>query len=253
MFCARCGAQLPDNAKFCGECGATIKKENEKISEAKPGMKAIEPKKKLQEQSAKGIATAPTPETKDDGGIVRPMKILFGMVGGFALLFFSMDGLHELQRTQQPTQQQTQQQSKRVTTEEKLGLKFYDFKVDTMPEVDIKKEGSSLVGISCMIENVSQDTVGLYTIDFFLRKKGQNTFQTIWTNSGFTKSLTADNTRRRSVGVSFESNMDLFPGDKTHAVFTFDTNIMGGDITGWVLCMEYYEDSKEKLFPIVKF
>ena len=174
MRCSQCGAEIIEDAKFCGNCGAAINNENEKIPET-------ESAKKLQEQPANEIVTAPTPETKDDGGIAKPMKILLGMVGGFALLCASFSFIHGLfnsQPKQQPTQQ-TQQQSKRVTTEEKLGLKFYDFKVDTMPEVDIKKEGSSLVSISCMIENVSQDTVGLYTINFYLRKKGRH-HQNVW-------------------------------------------------------------------------
>lgn len=245
MRCSKCGEKLMEDAKFCGKCGSPVKKEDVANSEVKP-------------------------ETKDDGGIVQPMKVLLGLVGGFALFFYLMNTFlgsssnrkptqqptqQTQQQTQQQQQQQKQQQSKRVTTEEKLGLKFYDFKVDTMPEVDIKKEGSALVGVSCMIENVSQDTVKLYTGKFFLRKQGQNTFKTIWSNSGFTKSLTADNARRRTVGVSYDSTIDLFPGDKTYAVFVFDTNIMGGDITDWVLCMKYTDkkDSKQKLFPIVKF
>lgn len=247
MRCSKCGEKLMEDDKFCGNCGAAINNENEKIPKT-------ESAKKLQGQPANEIVTAPTPETKDDGGIVKPMKILLGMVGGFALFCALLVGLPKSQPKQQPTQQ-TQQQSKRVTTEEKLGLKFYDFKVDTMPEVDIKKEGSSLVSISCMIENVSQDKVELYTGKFYLRKKGQNTFQADSRHTGFTKSLTADNTRKRSAGVSFTDIMDLFPGDKTYAVFTFDTNIMGGDATDWVLCMKYLDenDLKEKLFPIVRF
>lgn len=248
MRCSQCGAEIIEDAKFCSNCGAAINNENEKIPKT-------ESAKKLQEQPANEIVTAPTPETKDDGGIAKPMKVLLGMVGVFVLFFgfFSfLHGLFKSQPTQQPTQQ-TQQQSKRVTTEEKLGLKFYDFKVDTMPEVDIKKEGSSLVSISCMIENVSQKTIQLMDIHFYLRKKGQNTFQADSRHTGFTKSLTADNTRRRSVGVSFTDIMDLFPGDKTYAVFVFDTNIMGGDVTDWVLCMKYHENFEEKLFPIVRF
>lgn len=42
MYCSKCGKQLPDNAKFCDECGTKVELVESKISDALKGQKVTE-------------------------------------------------------------------------------------------------------------------------------------------------------------------------------------------------------------------
>lgn len=80
MFCPKCGKEIPDQAKFCSKCGATISTMTNGPSSENPAS-PVEHSSAAQEQSA--TATAVKPEKKRKG---KGKKILIAAVAVIAAL-----------------------------------------------------------------------------------------------------------------------------------------------------------------------
>lgn len=199
-------------------------------------------------------------EYLQNGGRDPHSKVSEGIAVLLAILctFAIFVGYKEIGSTTNSAKPQTAQtqstQNRKSSTEEVLGLKFYDFDVKKSTDFDITKEGRLVVIIYCKIKNVSNEKLQVSSFDFYLRKEGNNSYRTHQNGSGFTKNMPPKGSPLRSAGVSVDYMMDLFPGDTTDAVFLFDIFSAGGDASGWQLCMEYFDkkDLKSKLFPIGK-
>lgn len=277
MRCSQCGAQIDDDSKFCSRCGSPISTKEEKVPEPMGHAKKTNDIEKLEntelvdeKENESTPATlsqeekkANPPTEKDDGGIVKPMKILLGMVGGFALFCYLMTTFlgsssnrkpkqqptqqqvtqqqtqqtqqKQQQKQQQSTQQQAQQQQRK---QEQQDLQFSNFHVDYLPNFD--GQNNLYVRVSCVVQNISDKEIRLTTTNCFLRKPGANTFESDFSTSGFTKDLNANNTGIKRVGAELQNLMELWPGDKAGALLIFKTNIQRSQATGWEVHIKYY-------------
>ncbi len=69
MYCRKCGAEIPDDAVFCPECGERVIK----VSQNQKTTKTEELKKNIQKENAE-VKTKNTPRKK--GGILKPLLIV---------------------------------------------------------------------------------------------------------------------------------------------------------------------------------
>ncbi|MEX1306988.1 MAG: zinc ribbon domain-containing protein [Eubacteriales bacterium] len=76
MYCKSCGAKMPDDAKFCVECGQKVEKSTEKETTKESGPKVMPEKVRAQVNP-----------DKKKGGFKKVLFWIFGIIGGLAILF----------------------------------------------------------------------------------------------------------------------------------------------------------------------
>ncbi len=80
MYCKSCGAKMPDDAKFCVECGQKVAAPDRSVKESK----VKKAKESMEQMTAKPAEKA---EDKKKGGAKKALFWIFGIIGGLAILF----------------------------------------------------------------------------------------------------------------------------------------------------------------------